>query len=163
MVVWEIGGNWAWVWTLCSALVAYSMIIKILKDTGTNIYFIFTQMQQHSTRSCERKMEHSRPKNHMSGSGVGVGLEKIWWSRVVSGLNWPLTIHSNLTIDWFCKLLYIHIAVNFRIWNSSTFFSVDLQYVCRIFPVHDRHIGPIGLRYNMMYKKTDRVLNLEEF
>jgi len=41
-------------------------------------------------------MEWRGPENRMSGSGAGVGLEKIRWSGsgAVSRLNQPLTIRS---------------------------------------------------------------------
>jgi len=70
-------------------------------------------------------------------SGAGAELEKIRWSGsgagaggrgsgAVSGLNRPLTIRSNLTIDCYCKLSDIRILqFTFRISNSNTFFFVD--------------------------------------
>jgi len=48
-------------------------------------------------------MERSGPENRVSGSDA------------VSGLNQPLTIRSNLTIDWFRKIYNPHSAVNFQI------------------------------------------------
>ena len=40
---------------------------------------------------------------HVSGAG---GRVRVSGSGAVSGLNRPLTIRSNLTIDWYCKLSY---------------------------------------------------------
>jgi len=74
----------------------------MVKVQGLN-FLNFGSQSMWAEQQQELKMERSGPENRVSGSDA------------VSGLNQPLTIRSNLTIDWFRKIYNPHSAVNFQI------------------------------------------------
>ena len=73
----------------------------------------------------QKSDERERPERDNTDGAAAVEPERdrVSWSGVVSGLNQPLTVRSNLTIDSFCKLSYIRILQSiskFRIRTHSS-------------------------------------------
>ena len=100
-------------------------------------------------------------------------IDVVWtsWSDITFNVvTTSFFVYSRRTHDVVFRCLYdvYFLLISYLSYTSAFCISefehvllyIDLRYICRIFPVHDRHIG---LHYDMMFKKTDRLLNLEEF